>query len=327
VTHENITKVNPYSFSEVSNLLFLSQPLGVGFSYEEEVEGVYDDYYGVPVESDTPDGRYSSVDPYRFPTTALAAKGTWEILQAFIQALPSLDETIASRSFNLWTESYGGHYGPGFFDYFYEQNKLIQNGTVPGVELELHTLGIINGIISARIQMEYYPEFAYKNTYGIQAYNESVYEFAKFAWSMPYVGCAAALDTCAAANISDPYDGVSTCAQATAICRSMVEGPYEVLTDNSAYDIRQNGSDPNVTVPPGYWKDFLNTAEIQNALGVDVNYTASSGQVWIGFDWSGDWSYSLLPELEDLLDAGVRVSLIYGDAVSLSSHFILLLLS
>lgn len=299
----------------MSNLLFLSQPLGVGFSYQDEVVGFYDDN-GVPVASDTPEGRYSSVDPYRFPTTALAAKGTWEVLQAFIQALPSLDENIESRSFNLWTESYGGHYGPGFFDYFYEQNQLIQNGTIPGVALEMHTLGIINGIISSKIQTPYYPEFAFKNTYGIQAYNETVYEFAKFAWSLPGSGCSAMLDACANANISDPRDGVSTCAQASAVCRGLVEGPYEILIDNSAYDIRQNASDPNYNVPPGYWQDFLNTAEAQNAIGVDLNYTSFSGQVWIGFDWSGDFVYSLLPKVENLLDQGVRVALIYGDAVS-----------
>lgn len=166
-------------------MLFLSQPIGVGFSYDDTVVGVMDPDTGLPVASTEPDGRYSDVDPYRFGTTQLSAVAVWEVLQGFIQELPCLDETVKSREFNLWTESYGGHYGPTFFSYFYDQNLLIQSGNVSGVELNFHTLGIINGIISPEIQMPYYPEFAYRNQYGIEAINESVYEFAKMAYYFP----------------------------------------------------------------------------------------------------------------------------------------------
>lgn len=38
-----------------------------------------------------------------------------------------------------------------------------------GVQLEFHTLGIINGLIDEAIQAPYYPEFARNNTYGIKA--------------------------------------------------------------------------------------------------------------------------------------------------------------
>jgi len=42
-----------------------------------------------------------------------------------------------------------------FFRYFYEQNKLVRNGDIEGVELELKTLGIGNGIIDAEIQFPF----------------------------------------------------------------------------------------------------------------------------------------------------------------------------
>jgi len=43
VTANLTSQVNPYSFNEVSNLLFLSQPLGVGFSYASEDVGGFND--------------------------------------------------------------------------------------------------------------------------------------------------------------------------------------------------------------------------------------------------------------------------------------------
>jgi carboxypeptidase C (cathepsin A) len=71
--------------------------------------------------------------------------------------------------------SYGGHYGPAFYNYFYKQNQAIKNGSTKGVQLQMDTLGVINGIVDEEIQAPYYPEFAMNNTYGIKAVNESVY--------------------------------------------------------------------------------------------------------------------------------------------------------
>lgn len=39
-----------------------------------------------------------------------------------------------------------------FYRYFYTQNELIKNGTRLGIEIELNTLGIGNGIIDAATQ-------------------------------------------------------------------------------------------------------------------------------------------------------------------------------
>lgn len=75
-------------------------------------------------------------------------------MQGFLSGLPQLDAKAGSpKDFNLFTESYGGHYGPAFFDYFYQQNQMIKNGSMKGYPLEFVSLGIGNGIIDEAIQV------------------------------------------------------------------------------------------------------------------------------------------------------------------------------
>ncbi|OQD68931.1 hypothetical protein PENPOL_c002G04467 [Penicillium polonicum] len=312
INEELETYLNPHSWNEVSNVLFISQPVGVGFSYAEKAPGTFDPItmsyqnasYGDVI------GRYPVINASDITTTDLAAEATWEVVQGFLSGLPKIDSKINSRSFNLWTESYGGHWGPAFFDHFYEENQKIANGTIDGVQLEFNTLGIINGLIDLGIQSSFYPEFAVNNTYGIQSVNDTVYNYMKFANEMPK-GCQTLIAMCKATKRTSVADH-SICSEATNMCRDNVEGPYHVLSGRGSYDIRHPTNDPT---PPNYYLEYLNQASVLDAIGVDVNYTKSNADILYGFTQTGDFAYpNFLEDLEALLSRPVRVALIYGDA-------------
>ncbi|KAK6437400.1 hypothetical protein LTR95_006409 [Oleoguttula sp. CCFEE 5521] len=341
---ENLTSyTNEHSWSEVSNMLFLSQPVGTGFSYQEEAIGSHNLYTG-GFENATmaqATGRYPILDPIdlgTIDTTDLAAIATWHVLQGFLSALPQLDPRVGIRGnqptktkeFNLWTESYGGHYGPSFFDYFDQQNDRIASGDIKGVALNFNTLGIGNGIIDEYIQAPFYPEFAVHNTYGIKAINETVYNYAKFALNM-IGGCLAQITQCRGAAANGGFNAstqipssalpatFALCSEAQNMCRDNVESLYYSYSGRGTYDIRHPKKDPT---PPDYYVDYLNQAFVQDALGVDLNYTSTNSDVTDAFQSTGDWVFpNFREDLEYLLDRGLRVSLYYGDADYICNWF------
>ncbi|EPS26027.1 hypothetical protein PDE_00963 [Penicillium oxalicum 114-2] len=319
VNEKNETVLNPHSWNEVSNMLFLSQPLGTGFSYADKAPGSLNPYTGVVENADFAgvDGRYPVINASMIDTTVLAAEATWEVLQGFLSGLSKLDSKVKSKSFNLWTESYGGHYGPAFYDHFMKENEKIASGCTEGVEIEFNTLGIINGIIDEAIQAPYYPEFARHNTYGIEAVNETVYNYMKFANNMPN-GCQDQVMSCKYSNRTSMAD-FALCSEATNMCRDNVEGPYYQFSGRGTYDIRHPRNDPT---PPEYYQNYLAKDEVMNALGVDLNYTQSSSEVYYAFQQTGDFVWPNFKEdLEDVLKRNIRVALIYGDADYICNWF------
>ena len=88
-------------------------------------------------------GTYSLPDPaLTADSTDNAAPGLWKTLQGFMGAFPQYSKT----EFNFATESYGGHYGPVYNEYFVEQNKKIAKGQLSGAKkIDLKSVTVGNG--------------------------------------------------------------------------------------------------------------------------------------------------------------------------------------
>lgn len=89
-----------------------------------------------------------------------------------------------NNTISIWTESYGGHYGPTFANYFQTQTDRITSGELSSqtfTPIKIDTLGLINACIDTTTQVPLYPVMANNNTYGIKLLNDSQYAEATAA--------------------------------------------------------------------------------------------------------------------------------------------------
>jgi carboxypeptidase C (cathepsin A) len=116
---------------------------------------------------------------------------------------------------SIWTESYGGHYGPTFANYFETQNDLISNGKLSAaVPLRLDTLGIINGCVDILTQMPAYPQMAFNNTYGLKIINETEFQMA----TKSFPQCQNLTLTCRSAISAEDTQGLGNSDAANTAC-------------------------------------------------------------------------------------------------------------
>lgn len=66
--------------------------------------------------------------------------------------------------------------------------------------------------------------------------------------------------------------------------------------------------------PPSF-TTWLNS--VRTKIGGEVTYTTSSNKVYSNFAATGDWMRNSRPDLETVINAGVRTLIFDGDAVSL----------
>ncbi|KAJ4302627.1 hypothetical protein N0V90_001516 [Kalmusia sp. IMI 367209] len=309
------------------NMLYLDQPVQVGFSYDEltnvtvssytEAEGVEvaDFSNGVPEQNNT-----FYVGTYPSQNENLTTRGTensaralWNFAQVWFQEFPGYKPNDSRIS--IATESYGGRYGPAFAAYFQEQNERIENGTWDEVGethiLHLDTLLIINGCVDRLVQWPGYPVMAYNNTYGIQAYNESRHDEVLEAL-YGEDGCLAQIEDLAYDPTNQGYNSSvnSICKAAETFCTENIRDPY-FDTDLNYYDISAPGA---ASFPPPWYEGFLNQPHVQESLGVPLNWTQSNSAVSTAFRGIGDYPRPGWKEdLAYLLEEGIKVTLVYGD--------------
>ncbi|KAI1165808.1 carboxypeptidase S1 [Nemania serpens] len=328
----NSTRLSEWSWNNEVNMLYIEQPVQVGFSYDTLHNYTYNLITGRTVALNPSDpipetnttqlvGTYPSNN--RTATSQgsrNAAIAIWHFAQTWFQEFPAYHPNDSRIS--LATESYGGRYGPAFFSFFEEQNQKIENGTWNGSDgenyvLNLDTLILINSCIDRQVMYPYYPQMAYNNTYGIQAVNESIYLGMIDAWERDG-GCRDQIAECI--EVAEAYDpdniGVNAtvnriCAAAESFCSNEVRGPYLEYSNNNYYDLATLNPDP---FPAPFHSLYLNQPHVQAALGVPLNYTSSSGAVSNAFRGIGDYPRpGWVGELAYLLDNGIKVHLMYGD--------------
>nr|AMN14854.1 putative serine carboxypeptidase type 3 [Nepenthes mirabilis] len=124
---DNLSLVwNEYGWDQASNIIYVDQPTGTGFSYSNDSRDIRDTEVGV------------SNDLYDF-------------IQAFFAAHPDYQ----NNDFYITGESYAGHYIPAFAARVYQGNQANE-----GIQINLKGFAIGNGLTEPGIQYQAYPDFA-----------------------------------------------------------------------------------------------------------------------------------------------------------------------
>ncbi|KAL1938629.1 hypothetical protein VTO73DRAFT_11444 [Trametes versicolor] len=262
--------LNPNSWNQVSNMLYIDQPVGVGFSYGTTDVG----------------------------TSQAAAEDIWTFLQIFFK-----DTRFAKyqkNDFALWTESYGGHYGPTFAAYFLDQNAAIAKGSVSGLPINLKVLGVGDGLTDPLSQYPGYISYAASNPYHALV-SQSVITRANTSFTRSG-GCRDQIAQCDSTGDQD------VCSEAQSFCNNNILSPLAGNYD--VYYVLTRNPDP---YPPAL-DTYLGSSTLMKKIGAQSTWEETNDDVYSNFAATGDWMTNSRPNLEKVIKAGVRTIVYDGDA-------------
>ena len=188
---------NPHSWNSNANIIFLDQPVNVGYSYSD-------------------DG--SSVN-----TSPVAGEDVYAFLQLFLARYPK----YANAPFHLAAESYGGTYAPNFANIIHKKNKeLLRSANTDLLNINLASVMIGNGLTNSYIQDASFPTFACDGPFPIYD-DPNGPECTSLRGKVPT--CQRLISAC------NTYNSRLTCVPAAMYCNSQLYGPIQrtIFTSNS----------------------------------------------------------------------------------------------
>ncbi|KAI8060604.1 Alpha/Beta hydrolase protein [Gongronella butleri] len=250
---------NDYTWTHATNILFLDQPAGTGFSKGTRVN-----------------------------TTTDAVELIYESLQLFMDVFPK----YRNLRFNLFGESFAGHFLPALGSYIMDRNS-------PGnpANLNLAAMGIGNGIVDVLNQLPFDETMACQSDYG------SVLTPAQCQSMVNNTpACEALLQTC------DTTGAIDDCVKATNFCADNVEQVYNKYANRSIYDIRTNKS------LPLYYTKFITKPDVMESINADGHFIPCRTSIRKQFYATGDYARRFSPDVAKMLNAGIPVLIYAGDA-------------
>ncbi|EIW77065.1 peptidase S10 serine carboxypeptidase [Coniophora puteana RWD-64-598 SS2] len=278
------TTVNEHSWNTHANMVFLDQPVDVGFSYTDNGESVNN-------------SEDAGIDVHAF-------------MQLFLSRFPQ----YAALPFHVATESYGGTFAPNIAHAIHSENKkLFSQGFAPAPglsKINLESLLIGNGMTDNYVQMASMPDYLCEGPYPIYDDPEGA-QCQALRSKVPT--CQRLIKACR------DYNSRFTCVPAALYCNSQLYAPVQQSGLNP-YDARRTcdreRDGPLCYQQLGWIETWMNQAEVKQALGVDPSRTFESCNMNVNqaFLMQGDSMHYTPALLTDLVNDGVRLLIYAGNA-------------
>ena len=267
---------NPYSWTEASNMLYIDQPSGTGFSIG--TNGV------IKSEHEVADDMYL-------------------LLETFLLQFPQY-----GRKIFLVGESFGGHYVTAIAHKIVEMNKQIVASGATGeydptdkskkqnVIIPLRGIAIGNGMTDTLEQLKWYPEMAYNSSTAPSIIDKATYEIMQ--GKIPKV--VQEVRACAQS------DDQNQCTSAFELYSQVLMTPI-AATGTNVYDMRLKGIYDFSAMDA-----YLNNPDIQAAIGARKAWQGVNITVWKELAPT-DFLHSFQALIPPILDENIKVLIYAGD--------------
>ncbi|KAJ9474169.1 putative serine carboxypeptidase [Pseudozyma hubeiensis] len=287
---------NPWAWNNNATMIFLDQPVGVGYSYVD---------WANKSRTDKPPSRVFSAE-----SAAKDASAFLHLLAMHMGQEIFKGDGDAFTSFHIAGESYAGRYIPLLANQIVEDNKKILKHPEMGLKpLPLESVLIGNGITSPQHQFPAYVEYTCTRKSGAKNPLLPKDKCKKMEESIPT--CLTLVEKCNRKDKHGKTYDTPACQAASNYCETALSSPYDSLK-KSPYDWQH----PAKYAEEDWVAAFLNDADTKTALGVDGKgpgdkhdgvFVGCSDNVYANFAQTGDGSRSSTWAVSSILSNSVRV--------------------